>query len=188
MTAEEFCELAHRPQNDNAWLELDRGTVIELDPPTRLMSFLTASFSAMIGRHAEEVGTCYAVCGDCGVILRRDPDTVRGADVAVYDDFEALKDRSLHYGEAAPLLAVEFLSPTERPIWIMRKIADYLAAGTKLVWVVDPKTRSAIVYRPDRVPQVIEADDTLDGEGVLPGFRRKLADFFLLPDGRRTSA
>ena len=47
LTAEEFCEFAHQPENENAWLELDRGEVIALDPPTRLMSFLTATFSAI---------------------------------------------------------------------------------------------------------------------------------------------
>jgi Uma2 family endonuclease len=188
MTAEEFCEFAHRPENDNAWHELDCGNVIVLDPPTRLMGFLTATFAALIGNHAEAIGSCFAVCGDVGVILRRNPDTVRGADVAVFDDFESLKDKSLHYDDVAPLLAVEFLSPTERPMRIGRKIADYLAAGTKLVWLIDPEMKTAIVYRPDRIPQVIEADGTLDGEDVLPGFRRQLAYFFLMPGERRTSA
>jgi Uma2 family endonuclease len=187
MTAEEFCEFAHRPENENAWLELDRGNVIALDPPTRLMGFLTATFGALIGNHAEAIGTCYAVCGDCGVILRRDPDTVRGADVAVYDDFDSLKDKSFRYAEVAPLLAVELLSPTERPMRIMRKVADYLGAGTKIIWMVDPETRSAIVYRPNRIPQLVEAEGTLDGEEVLPGFRRKLGYFFLMPSERRNS-
>lgn len=181
MTAEEFCEFAHRPENDDGWYELDRGQVIVLDRPTRLMSFLTATFSVRLGKYADELGTCYAVCGDCGVILRRDPDTVRGPDVAVYDDFDSLMDRSLHYDEVTPLLAVELLSPSERPMRIMRKAADYLAAGTRLVWLIDPETRTALVYRADRVPQVIEADGTLEGEDVLPGFRRKLSDFFLMP-------
>jgi Uma2 family endonuclease len=188
MTAEEFCEFVHREENENSWLELDHGNIVVLDPPTRLMSFLTATFSALIGKHTEDIGTCYAACGDVGVILRRSPDTVRGADVAVFDDFESLKDKSLHYDEVAPLLAVEFLSPTERPMRIGRKVADYLASGTKLVWMIDPETRTAIVYRPDRIPQVIEADGILDGEDVLPGFRRKLGYFFLMPGERRTSS
>lgn len=188
MTAEEFCEFAQRPENDNAWLELDRGQVIELDPPTRVMSILTANFSVLIGKHAEEIGTCYAVCGDCGVILRRDPDTVRGSDVAVYDDFDSSKDKSLRYDDVAPLLAVELLSPNERPMRIMRKVADYLAAGTKIVWMVDPETRTAIVYRADRIPQVVEAEGTLDGEEVLPGFRRNLGNFFLTPHQRRVAS
>ena len=187
MTAQEFCDFAHREENENAWLELDCGEVIALDPPTRLMSFLTATFSALISKHTEDIGTCYAVCGDVGVILRRNPDTVRGADVAVFDDFASLTDKSLHYDDVAPLLAVELLSPTERPMRIGRKIADYLAAGTKIVWLIDPEARTAIVYRPDRIPQVIEADGILDGEDVLPGFRRKLAYFFLMPHERRTS-
>ena len=187
MTAEEYCDFTHREENENAWLELDRGEVIVLDPPTRLMSFLTATFSALIGKHAEEIGTCYAACGDVGVILRRDPDTVRGADVAVFDDFASLADKSVHYDDVAPLLAVELLSPTERPMRIGRKIVDYLTAGTKIVWLIDPETRTAIVYRQDRIPQVIEVDGILDGEDVLPGFRRKLGYFFLLPHERRTS-
>lgn len=70
----------------------------------------------------------------------------------------------------APDLVVEVLSPDDRPGKVLAKVADWLSAGTRLVWVVDPERRLARVYRHDGSETLVSTDGALDGEAVLPGF------------------
>ena len=78
--------------------------------------------------------------------------------------------------ELAPELIVEVLSPRDRPGEVLAKVADWLTAGTQLVWVVDPERRVARVYRGDGSEAIVEADEALDGEDVLPGFACRLSE------------
>jgi Uma2 family endonuclease len=77
----------------------------------------------------------------------------------------------------APDLAVEVLSPSDQPRQVLDKIGDYLSAGTRLVWVVDPVTGSVAVYRALTDVRTVAADESLDGGDVLAGFRCRPADF-----------
>ena len=70
----------------------------------------------------------------------------------------------------APDLAVEVLSPNDRPEDVLEKVGEYLGVGTRLVWVIDPETRTAVVYRSLTDVRVIGEADALDGEDVVPGF------------------
>ena len=75
------------------------------------------------------------------------------------------------YWPFAPDLAVEVPSPSDRPAAIQAKIADYFSAGTRLVWVVEPSTRSVRAYRSPEDMQVIREDGEITGGDVLPGLR-----------------
>ena len=48
-------------------------------------------------------------------------------------------------------------------------MADWLRAGTRLVWVIDPDERVARVYRPDGTVRTVGPTDALDGEDGIPG-------------------
>jgi Uma2 family endonuclease len=76
----------------------------------------------------------------------------------------------------APDLAVEYLSKSNTKGEINLKRMDYFEAGVKLMWVIDPKTATATVYRADGSTAVLKAHDTLDGEDVLPGLSIPLAE------------
>ena len=80
------------------------------------------------------------------------------------------------FSPVAPDLAVEVLSPDDRPRHVLDKVGEYLDAGVPLVWVVDPKTRTATVYRSLTNVRMVVEDGDLDGEDILPGFRCPLAD------------
>jgi Uma2 family endonuclease len=62
------------------------------------------------------------------------------------------------------------LSPNDRPEDVLEKVGEYLGVGTRLVWVIDPETRTAVVYRSLTDVRVIGEADALDGEDVVPGF------------------
>ena len=78
----------------------------------------------------------------------------------------------------APDLAVEILSPSNTATELNDKILLYLEAGTRLVWVVDPRRRSVAVHTPDRLARTLLVGVTLDGGDVLPGFALPLAELF----------
>ena len=81
------------------------------------------------------------------------------------------------FAEIAPDLAVEVVSPGDRAGAVRTKVAQWLRAGTLLVWVIDPRRRSARVYRPDGTARLVSESDMIEGEEVLPGFRVPLARF-----------
>lgn len=116
---------------------------------------------------------------ETGFLLARDPDTVRAPDIAFVsrETLERAGDvRGFFPG--APDLAVEVRSPSERPAEVHAKVADYLAAGTRMVWVVDPERERVSVYRSLLQPASVARDETLDGADVLPGYRVLVGDLF----------
>jgi Uma2 family endonuclease len=70
----------------------------------------------------------------------------------------------------APDLAVEVLSPDDYAPEVLEKVADWLKAGARLVWIVDPIRANARVYRADGSELLLGLNDSLDGEDVLPDF------------------
>ena len=82
---------------------------------------------------------------------------------------------TMNLGAELADLAVEVLSPGDRPGQVLAKIADWLSAGTRLVWVLDPDRRVARIYRADGSETLVTAEGSLDGEDVLPGFACPLA-------------
>ena len=89
-----------------------------------------------------------------------------------------MQDRKAPILDLAPDLAVEVLSKSNSRGEMQRKLRDYFAAGTKLVWYVDPKKRTVRVYTdPDNAATLTE-DRTLDGGDVLPGFTLRLRELF----------
>ena len=76
----------------------------------------------------------------------------------------------------APDLAVEVISPTDRWSDLLRTVADYLEAGTRLVWVLHPEKRAAHIFATDRDVTVLDESAMLDGEDVLPGLTLSLAE------------
>jgi len=78
----------------------------------------------------------------------------------------------------APDLAVEVLSPSDRMADALAKVAMYLQAGTPLVWLVNPVTRTVVDFRAEMDPLTLSESDTLDGGDILPGFRVPVAEIF----------
>jgi Uma2 family endonuclease len=78
--------------------------------------------------------------------------------------------------ELAPDLAVEVLSPEDNPRQVLDKVGEYLAAGVRLVWVIDPRTSRAVSYRSLIDVHQIGPDGSLDGGELLPAFHYPLSD------------
>ena len=183
VTAEEFAAIVERPENAGRFFELDEGEIIELPPPQKPHGFASANLVFLLSLYCRERGRGYVLTNDTGVVLERNPDTVRGPDVMLCDDDatadEILSDDS--WLETPPVLAVEVLSPSNRYGQISRKVNQYLTAGVQLVWVVDPPAREVTVYRPGDSPSVSNVESKLTGGDALPGLAIKVAELFRMP-------
>lgn len=109
---------------------------------------------------------------ELGFILARNPDVVRAPDVCVVAHPAAEAARATKgLVEGAPDLAVEVASPSDSLVDLEAQADAYLAAGTRLVWVVNPTSRRVFIYRgPDHPVRVLGPGQTLDAPDVLPGW------------------
>lgn len=106
-------------------------------------------------------------------------DTVLSPDLSVVRNEQLPTGRSPKgYGNFAPDLVVEIASPSDRFSDMEAKAQLYLDNGTRLVWVIDPDQRSAVVYRRDGSGRRLHDKELIDGEDVLPGFTCPLGDIF----------
>jgi Uma2 family endonuclease len=178
MTADEFWDFVHREENRERELELIRGRVIEGIPmrPNLVHGSIMTRIAAILMLWSDRRGMGLVVCGDAGVVLSED--TVVGPDIAYYTHVHLLDELSEKWSTVPPHLAVEILSPSNRPAEVNRKIFEYLTAGTAVVWLVDPEQKQVTVFRPGSGPQVCRSDETIEGGSELPGFLCRVADFF----------
>ena len=117
--------------------------------------------------------------GEAGFTLERDPGTSVGIDVAyVSAEVAASQNNASTMIEGVPVLAVEVLSPSDTQADISAKIDQYLVAGVKLVWIVDPHFQTVTVHRPDSKPDFFTNDDDLTAEPHLLGFQVAVRQFF----------
>ncbi|HXG98383.1 MAG TPA: Uma2 family endonuclease [Gemmatimonadales bacterium] len=150
--------------------ELVRGVLIVREPPGGRHGSVTMNLAIQLGVHVQRVTAGQLFAAETGFALFREPDTVRAPDIA-FVRRERLPDPiPVRYPELAPDLVVEVLSPSDRPGETLAKIADWLEAGARLVWVIDPARRIARIYRPDGSESTVTDEGQLDGEDVLPGF------------------
>lgn len=181
MTAEEFFDWANRPENRDRNCELVRGEIVEMSLPGKRHGFVCTNVGHILWTYTAQRKKGYVCSNDTGVIVERDPDTVRGPDVMLFEDVTSYEELEIKFAEEPPVLAVEVLSPNDKPAEVRERIAQQLQFGTRLVWVVDPDQRNVTVYRPGQEPYVVTENEELTGEDVLPGFRCRVAEFFAFP-------
>ncbi|HEX4590704.1 MAG TPA: Uma2 family endonuclease, partial [Gemmataceae bacterium] len=117
--------------------------------------------------------------GDVGIVLRRKPDRLYGADALfICNDRLPIRTSREGYLETIPDLIGEVRSKNDRPAKVADKVAKYLAAGVRLVWVLDPEPQTVTAHRPDQPPQVFTAGETLTADGVIPDFATPVAGLF----------
>ena len=171
-------ELFYMP-DDGFRYELVQGELRQMNPAGNVHGRVAMSFAWRLAQYVDEnqLGVVYAA--ETGFRLATDPDTVRAPDVAFVSQarVEAVGEAEGFWPEA-PDLAVEVISPGDSYADIEEKIFAWLDAGTKMVVVVNPRQRSATVYRsPSDITALAEAD-ILDGADVVPGFGLAVREIF----------
>jgi Uma2 family endonuclease len=163
-------------QNDSKDYELFEGVLSPRGVPDVAHGIVQAQLCLSLLQHVDERSSG-RVFGRVGVLLATNPDTVLAPSLA-YVQATRLPDDLTWFLPLAPDLAVEIVSPGNTPEKIERKIAIYLQAGARLVWVVYPRQRQVVVHTPGDAPQVFGASDELPGGDVLPGLGIPVASIF----------
>ncbi len=166
-------ELFHRP--DHRRYELVAGALRVCEPPGGIHGQVAARLCYRLTGFVESQ-RLGVVLVESGFILHRSPDTVRGPDLSFVAGHRLMAGVPASFVPLAPDLAVEIRSPDDRGAALAEKMANYLEAGTRLVWVVDPAGLAAAVHRADGSTTRLSESDWLDGEAVLPGFRCRVGD------------
>ena len=170
--------------SDGERFELVDGRLVERDLGSR-SSHVGGFAFRRIANYCEEHGLGWAYPAGCGYqCFPQDPGRVRRPD-ALFIRLGRLPGEVTPEGflRIAPDLAVEVLSPNDLDYETDRKVEDFLSAGTQLVWVVNPETRTVLIYRADGSIQGLREADELAGEQILPGFRCRVGDLFATPGG-----
>ena len=169
-------ELSKMP--DSELCELIEGRIIPMSPTSHIHGRIEGRIYHLLASHVQANKLGQVMVGEVGIYIRRNPDTIRAADVLYISNARYAQARSQSYLDVAPELVVEILSPDDAWQAVMRKLADYFSVGVQVVWVADPETRSVYVYQSATSAQQFKEGDTLTAPDVLPGFAVPLADLF----------
>ena len=119
------------------------------------------------------------VVGEVGVYIRRNPDTVRGVDVAfISTERYAQRQQTSGFLDVAPELIVEILSPDDRWNEVKQKLKEYFSIGVKVVWVADPADKTVTAYHSLTDMREFTLADALTDDDVLAGFSVSVAELF----------
>ena len=144
---------------------------------SRLMTRLSKILDNWLDRQPQPRGS--VLCGEAGVRLKRDPDTTVGIDVVyISAEVAARQTDETSLIDGIPTLAVEILSPSDVKREIDEKLDAYAAAGVPLVWIVNVRDKTVLVYRDGGQPELFNLQQELSAEPHLPGFRAAVADIF----------
>jgi Uma2 family endonuclease len=159
--------------------ELVRGEIVQLAPGAGGHSRLSTQITYLLEKWARESSRGRVFTNEAGLIVEREPDTVRGADAA-YFSFERLpKNAPLdHFLATPPELVVEIIGKGQSWRSMVKKAGEYLAMGVDLVWIIDPRTKRVHIHLGDDEPTIASTDDVLADSKVLPGFSCTVNELF----------
>ena len=173
-TEEDVLELDRR---DGRGCELIDGTLVE-KASGAAESYVSWVLGHLMGLYLDQhnLGICLNPDG----LLRISPGLIRMPDLSFisWDKFPGRKVPLKPIWDLYPDLAIEIISENNTPAEIERKLSEYFQSGIRLAWVIDPRKRTARVYKSARRSTLLRERQSLDGGDVLPGFSVRLADLF----------
>lgn len=173
-------ELLAMPDDGNRY-ELVKGELIRMAPAGFQHGQVAMNIGAPLHEYVKRNNLGQVYAAETGFILAQDPDTVRAPDAA-FIRLERVEQvgRKKGYWIGPPDLAVEVVSPGDTVSEVEEKVAEWLDAETRIVWVVSPKLHTVTVYRSLTDIVTLTEKDSLDGGDVVPGFQIKIAEIFAL--------
>lgn len=174
LTAEQYLNLP----DDGRLTELVKGVVAEMPQPKPAHGYICTNFARELSVYVRNHDLGRVVSNDSGVITERDPDSVRGADVAYYS-YDRVPRGPLPDGYwPTPELVIEVRSPSDRLSRLSAKASEYLDAGAVVVLVADPGVESVAVFTADELPRRLSNGDDLTLPELFPDFRVPVRSLF----------
>jgi Uma2 family endonuclease len=175
-TANELFEMP----DDGFRYELVKGELRKMSPSGSEHGAIIVNITVLLGQYvkANKPGICFGA--ETGFKIGSDPDTVRAPDVAFVRS-DRIPERGIpkKFWQGAPDLAVEVLSPGDMYSEVEEKVEQWLDAGARAVWVVNPRRRSVSIFRPMTDVTRLSDSDELEGGDVVTGFRCKVSEIFV---------
>jgi Uma2 family endonuclease len=158
--------------------ELVLGELIMMSPAGfehgRVVTAITRPLANFVYEHSLGVVTG----AETGFRIASDPDTVRAPDVGFVVRARLPEVKTTGYFPGPPDLAVEVLSPNDRPQDVAAKVQQWLDTGTQVVWLTDPAAQTVTIHRNNTAPQLLANRETVTAEEVLPGFSLAVGEIF----------
>ncbi len=175
LTAQEYLQLPDR----GTPTELVRGRVVERNVPAPRHGEICVNVIALLSPHIRANKLGRLVGNDGGVVTQREPDTVRGADVAFYS-YSRIPPGPLPKGylDVVPELVFEVRSPTDRWARVLAKGAEYLEAGVSVVCVLDQVSETVQIFRNEELRHTLHNSDELYLPDILGDCRVPVQGFF----------
>ena len=172
LTAEALFALGDRP-----CCELIDGRIVHLPPIGALHGKAALQLGRLIADFAENQHLGWVLVGEVGIITRRNPDRVRGADAVLVarSQSDTLPEGFLDFGPAA---VFEIASANDRWRDVQDKLDEYFAIGVGQVWMVDPRRRQVTIYTGPTTGERFDAADRIAGNGILEGLTLDVARLF----------
>lgn len=158
--------------------DLVEGRIKTLSPTSPRHGIIEVRLSRLLASFVEPRRLGWVIGGGVGIYTRRNPDMVRGADLAFYSRERLPSVPPRGFLEVAPELGVEILSPEESWTEVQQKMEEYFSIGAERVWVVEPNQHQIIVFSSPTQRVVLGEEEILRGEGVLTGLEILLAQIF----------
>ncbi|WP_437732815.1 Uma2 family endonuclease [Sorangium sp. So ce1335] len=172
-------EAAARLDPDDAPGELDAGRWVPVTKNTWRHGEVASNVCLLLRLYARQHPGWSVAVGDPGTKLGHDPDILRGPDVAMVRSDRRPQGRGADgWLEGAPDVAVEIVGDSQSASELAKKALEYLAAGAKLVWVLDPEPGRLMIFTPPNQIRVLGRGDALDGGDALPGFSCRVDELF----------
>lgn len=173
-TAEDLARLSAR----GGRYALIRGELHEMAPAGWDHGGLTDDLAFYAGQHVRTHHLGRTFTAETGFLIERDPDTVLAPDWAFVARERLAEPAPSGYGAVIPDLVLETWSPHDRRSEVADKIERWLQAGVRIVWELHPGSRTVTIHRRGAPSRRLEAEETLTGEEVLPGFSLPLRRLF----------
>lgn len=158
--------------------ELIDGVIVRMSPTGGIHGFLESRLDRRLGTFVEDTEAGWCLVGEIGIYIRRDPDRIRGADLAFWSATKLPDGPPSDFIDVAPDLVVEILSPTDSWADMRQKIDDYFSIGVDTLWIVDPDDETVYVYHSVSQRTALRTGDTLAGTGPLTGFTLPVSELF----------
>ena len=171
-------ELLHMP-DDGYRYELVDGELRKMTPAGGEHGFLSNEIGWLLTEHVRRNELGQVLGAETGFRIGRNPDTVLAPDTSfIRKERIAVIGIPKEYFPEAPALVVEVVSPGDTAEEVDDKMRRWFAAGVEIGWVIYPRGRTVTVYRALDDICILTANDMLDGESVVPGFRCRVGDLF----------
>jgi Uma2 family endonuclease len=161
--------------------ELIYGELVMMSPAGAEHGVVALRFGSFLREFVEANDLGYVFAAETGFVIARGPDVVRAADASFVRKARVPGALPSGYFDGVPDLAVEVVSPGDTKREVSEKVDMWLANGTAVVWIADPKPQTVVIRRVGQKPVTLTIGDEIRDEPLLPGFMLPLSKVFKLP-------